>query len=86
MTEETASGAGDTSRARRTLYVGGLAEQVDVKTLTAAFIPFGEINDVQIPMDNVESACILQESVPVVVYVPRTQRFVRTDARHNDVT
>jgi peptidyl-prolyl isomerase E (cyclophilin E) len=38
-------------RARRTLYVGGLAEEVDIKTLTAAFLPFGEIVDVQIPMD-----------------------------------
>jgi RNA recognition motif-containing protein len=38
-------------RARRTLYVGGVAEEVNIKTLTAAFLPFGEIVDVQIPMD-----------------------------------
>ncbi|CAG0916092.1 unnamed protein product [Notodromas monacha] len=36
---------------KRTVYVGGLAEEVDEKTLSAAFIPFGEIVDVQIPLD-----------------------------------
>ncbi len=37
---------------KRTLYVGGLAEKVDIATLTAAFLPFGEIKDVQIPLDH----------------------------------
>lgn len=32
-------------------YIGGLAEEVDEKVLHAAFIPFGEIIDVQIPLD-----------------------------------
>lgn len=32
-------------------YSGGLAEEVDEKILHAAFIPFGEIVDVQIPLD-----------------------------------
>lgn len=36
---------------KRTIYVGGLAEEVDEKILQAAFIPFGEIVDVQIPLD-----------------------------------
>ncbi len=27
---------------KRTVYVGGLAEEVDEKTLHAAFIPFGK--------------------------------------------
>ncbi len=35
----------------RTLYVGGLAEEVTVQVLKAAFLPFGEIKDVQIPLD-----------------------------------
>ncbi len=30
---------------------GGLAEEVDVDILKAAFIPFGDIKDVQIPPD-----------------------------------
>ncbi|CAH3042959.1 unnamed protein product [Porites lobata] len=36
---------------KRMAYVGGLAEEVDEKVLHAAFIPFGDITDVQIPMD-----------------------------------
>lgn len=36
---------------KRTVYVGGLAEEVDEKVLKAAFIPFGDIVDVQIPLD-----------------------------------
>jgi len=40
-----------TTNAKRTIYVGGLAEEVDEKILNAAFIPFGEIVDVQIPLD-----------------------------------
>ncbi|CAF0800214.1 unnamed protein product [Adineta steineri] len=36
---------------KRTVYVGGLAEEVDEKTIHAAFIPFGDIFEVQFPMD-----------------------------------
>lgn len=36
---------------KRTVYVGGLAEEVDEKVLHAAFIPFGDIMDIQIPLD-----------------------------------
>jgi hypothetical protein len=28
---------------KRTLYVGGLEEDVDINTLRSAFIPFGEV-------------------------------------------
>ncbi|KAL1421170.1 hypothetical protein MTO96_023339 [Rhipicephalus appendiculatus] len=34
---------------KRIVYVGGLAEEVDEKVLHAAFIPFGDLVDVQIP-------------------------------------
>ncbi|CAA7387893.1 unnamed protein product [Spirodela intermedia] len=34
-----------------TLYVGGLAEEVNESILHAAFIPFGEIKDVKTPLD-----------------------------------
>lgn len=40
-----------TTNSKRTIYVGGLAEEVDEKVLNAAFIPFGDIVDVQIPLD-----------------------------------
>ncbi|XP_061192742.1 peptidyl-prolyl cis-trans isomerase E-like [Saccostrea echinata] len=36
---------------KRIVYVGGLAEEVDEKTLHAAFIPFGDILDINIPLD-----------------------------------
>lgn len=36
---------------KRTIYVGSLADEVDEKTLQAAFIPFGDIFEVQFPMD-----------------------------------
>eukprot|EP01012_Entosiphon_sulcatum_P040182 TRINITY_DN53831_c0_g1_i1.p1 TRINITY_DN53831_c0_g1~~TRINITY_DN53831_c0_g1_i1.p1 ORF type:complete len:118 (+),score=35.77 TRINITY_DN53831_c0_g1_i1:38-391(+) len=42
------------SAEKRTLYVGGLAEEVDVPTLKAAFVPFGEIIDVNIPLNEIE--------------------------------
>ncbi|KAF0991092.1 hypothetical protein HZS_4385 [Henneguya salminicola] len=36
---------------KRVLYVSGLSEEVDLKILQEAFIPFGHVVDVQIPMD-----------------------------------
>lgn len=34
------------------IYVGGLDDQVDEKTLHAAFIPFGEIKTIEMPLDH----------------------------------
>uniref|UniRef100_A0A5S6QFG7 RRM domain-containing protein n=1 Tax=Trichuris muris TaxID=70415 RepID=A0A5S6QFG7_TRIMR len=36
---------------KRTIYVGGFGEEVDEKMLHAAFIPFGDIVDVSMPLD-----------------------------------
>ena len=36
---------------KRTLYVGGLEESVTIETLKAAFVPFGELTDVNMPLD-----------------------------------
>lgn len=36
---------------KRTIYVGGLADEVDAEVIRSAFIPFGDINDVQMPLD-----------------------------------
>ena len=33
------------------VLAGGLAEETDDKVLRAAFIPFGDITDIQIPLD-----------------------------------
>ena len=37
---------------KRTLYVGGLEESEAEATVRAAFIPFGEITEVNLPLDN----------------------------------
>lgn len=39
------------SQSKKTIYCGGLAEEVDEKVVRAAFIPFGDLVDVQIPLD-----------------------------------
>eukprot|EP01025_Chloroclados_australasicus_P020749 TRINITY_DN21895_c0_g1_i1.p1 TRINITY_DN21895_c0_g1~~TRINITY_DN21895_c0_g1_i1.p1 ORF type:complete len:171 (-),score=44.21 TRINITY_DN21895_c0_g1_i1:399-911(-) len=39
------------SNPKDTLYVGGLAEKVNEAILHSAFIPFGEIKEVSIPLD-----------------------------------
>lgn len=36
---------------KRTVYVGGLADDVTEKLIHAAFIPFGDIVDIQMPVD-----------------------------------
>mmetsp|Transcript_10562 Transcript_10562/g.26789 ORF Transcript_10562/g.26789 Transcript_10562/m.26789 type:complete len:142 (+) Transcript_10562:219-644(+) len=36
---------------KRTLYVGGLDEQVDDKLLQAAFVPFGDVKEVSVPVN-----------------------------------
>lgn len=37
---------------KRTVYVGGIGEEVNEKILSLAFIPFGDIVGVSIPLDN----------------------------------
>lgn len=39
------------SNDKRTVYVGCLAEEVTERLLNDAFIPFGDIVDIQIPVD-----------------------------------
>lgn len=36
---------------KKTLYVGGLSEDVDINMIRSAFLPFGDIADVNLPMD-----------------------------------
>ncbi|EJK52035.1 hypothetical protein THAOC_28735 [Thalassiosira oceanica] len=40
-----------TLQSKRALYVGGVATAVKLDTLRAAFIPFGPINHIEMPMD-----------------------------------
>lgn len=37
---------------KRTIYVNGFGDEVDEKLLTMAFIPFGDIVGVSIPIDH----------------------------------
>jgi RNA recognition motif-containing protein len=36
---------------KKTVYVGGLADEVDELCIKAAFIPFGDLSEVQMPID-----------------------------------
>lgn len=36
---------------KRTIYVGGLSEEVSEKLIEQAFIPFGDITEIQLPQD-----------------------------------
>lgn len=36
---------------KRVVYCGGLSEEVDKPMLQAAFIPFGDIVDINLPLD-----------------------------------
>jgi RNA recognition motif-containing protein len=44
--------AGKGSNPKTTLYVGGLEENVNDTILHSAFLPFGDIKDVSIPLDH----------------------------------
>jgi RNA recognition motif-containing protein len=39
----------DQPRLKSTVYIGGLAPEVNTSTLHAAFIPFGDIADISLP-------------------------------------
>ena len=52
MQSTTVATGGKGSNPKTTLYVGGLEENINEAILHSAFIPFGEIKDVNIPLDN----------------------------------
>lgn len=52
MQSTTVAVGGKGSNPKTTLYVGGLEESVNEAILHSAFIPFGEIKDVSIPLDH----------------------------------
>ena len=52
MQSTTAVVGGAGSNPKNVLYVGGLEESVNEAILHSAFIPFGDIKDVTIPLDN----------------------------------
>jgi RNA recognition motif-containing protein len=46
----------EASRLKNTIYVGGLDQAVTVRTLSEAFIPFGEIVDISLPKPDLPSS------------------------------
>lgn len=44
--------SGPGTNPKTTLYVGGLEESVNESILHSAFVPFGDIKDVTIPLDH----------------------------------
>ncbi|EEH35203.1 hypothetical protein PAAG_06250 [Paracoccidioides lutzii Pb01] len=46
----------DASRLKNTIYVGGLDQCVTIRTLTEAFLPFGEIVDITLPKPEAPSS------------------------------
>lgn len=44
--------SGKGTNPKTTLYVGGLEESVTESILHAAFIPFGDIKDISVPLDH----------------------------------
>ncbi|KAK2812520.1 hypothetical protein FQN49_008362 [Arthroderma sp. PD_2] len=46
----------DASRLKGTIYVGGLDQAVTARTLSEAFIPFGEITDISLPKPELPSS------------------------------
>jgi hypothetical protein len=52
MSTTVVATGGKGSNPKTTLYVGGLAENVNEEILQAAFLPFGNLKDVNIPLDH----------------------------------
>lgn len=45
-------------KGKRALYVGGLDKQATEQVLYAAFVPFGPLKSVQVPMDYSTRTCV----------------------------
>lgn len=62
------AGGGKGTNPKTTLYVGGLEENVNEAILHSAFIPFGDIKDVNIPLDHATGA----PACTPLIYTPLT--------------
>ena len=58
----------ETSRLKSTIYVGGLDQAVTVRTLSEAFIPFGEIVDITLPKPELPSSTDLHRGFGYVEF------------------
>lgn len=71
---------GKGSNPKTILYVGGLDECVNETSLHAAFIPFGDIKDVNIPLDNKTGK---HRGFGFVEYEERDDAAAAVDNMHN---
>ena len=58
----------EASRLKSTIYVGGLDQVVTVRTLSEAFIPFGEIVDITLPKPELPSSTDLHRGFGYVEF------------------
>jgi len=58
----------DASRLKATVYVGGLDQAVTVRTISEAFIPFGDIADITLPKPEAPSSTDLHRGFGYVEY------------------
>ena len=72
------TGAG--SNPKTTLYVGGLEETVNEAILHAAFVPFGDIKDVNVPLDHTAGS---HRGFGFVEYLDKDDAAAAIDNMHN---
>jgi len=72
------TGAG--SNPKTTLYVGGLEETVNEAILHAAFVPFGDVKDVNIPLDHTAGT---HRGFGFVEYLDKDDAAAAIDNMHN---
>ncbi|PGH36770.1 peptidylprolyl isomerase [[Emmonsia] crescens] len=58
----------ETARLKNTIYVGGLDQSVTIRTLTEAFLPFGEIVDISLPKPEAPSSTDLHRGFGYVEF------------------
>ena len=71
---------GKGSNPKTTLYVGGLEESVNEAILHAAFIPFGEVKDVNIPLDHTAGT---HRGFGFVEFIDKEDAAAAIDNMHN---
>lgn len=78
------AGGGKGTNPKTTLYVGGLEENVNEAILHSAFIPFGDIKDVNIPLDHATGAltCSSLRSWPLTSIDISTQYSCDAAGKH----
>ena len=80
MQSTIVSVSGSGSNPKTTLYVGGLEETVNEAVLHAAFLPFGDVKDVNIPLDHTAGT---HRGFGFVEYLDKDDAAAAVDNMHN---